>query len=122
MNIEEISEVYNIPLKQLQQFEENGFFDKQPMVEGKRVFPCEQLSLICILLKLQKLGMSMEEMKRYLKEEQQGEEHHVRCCLLKKQRSLRLEKIHDLQKDIDCLDYLLYELTTIEGKTDKQKK
>lgn len=114
MSIEEISEVYNIPLKQLHLLEENGFFDKQPMVEGSRIFQGEQLSLICILLKLHKLGMSIEEMKCYVKEEQEGHESCVRCHLLKKQRSFLLEQLHEVQKNIDCLDYLLYDLTKID--------
>ncbi|MCD7808900.1 MAG: hypothetical protein LUH02_06120 [Erysipelotrichaceae bacterium] len=37
-------------------------------------------------------------------------DYQRQTLLLKKQRYELLDKLHDKQKQIDCLDYLLYEL------------
>lgn len=40
----------------------------------------------------------------------QNNEHERKIMLLKQHRCQLLEKIHHAQKQIDCLDYLLYQL------------
>ncbi|MCD7892096.1 MAG: hypothetical protein LUG60_00210 [Erysipelotrichaceae bacterium] len=39
-----------------------------------------------------------------------NDDYQRQTLLLKKQRYELLDKLHDRQKQIDCLDYLLYEL------------
>ena len=42
--------------------------------------------------------------------------------LLKKHRGILLDKIHEDQKAIDCLDYLLYKKYTGKTKNEKRKE
>lgn len=114
MKIEEIRDHYHIPIEKLQAYEEEGFFDHIALQDGVRDFQDEDITLICKLLTLTKLGMKLDEIKEYRKEEAQGGKKR-RCKLLKKQRRQLMDTIHEKQKDIDCLDYLLYE---IEHSTD----
>lgn len=109
MKIEEIRNHYHIPIEKLQVFEAEGFFDHIALLDGERDFQDEDITLICKLLTLTKLGMKLDEIKEYRKEEAEGGKKK-RCKLLKKHRQQLMDAIHEKQKDIDCLDYLLYEI------------
>lgn len=109
MKIEEIRDFYNIPIETLQMFEQEGLFDAIAVQAGVREFCDCDIAFICRLLTLTRFGMKIEEIKEYLKEEASGGKEK-RCRLLRKQRANLLDMIHEKQKDIDCLDYLLYEI------------
>ena len=51
-------------------------------------------------------GCQLDMIQQFLEKEDQDE----RLILLKKQKCCLLEKLHMIQKQIDCLDYFIYTL------------
>lgn len=73
-----------------------------------------------LLRNLKDAGCDAETVERYLRLRQAGKVRE-QLRLLSKQRSLLLEKIHEEQRKIDSLDYLLHAVKT-KANTFKEKK
>lgn len=111
MTIDEIGAAYGISLAQLKGLEEQHLFDTLSLVNGKRRVGEQELPHVCNLMKLAKLGMDTQALCAYQKETLEDTSIQVRSRLLKRLRCHLLDQLHELQRDIDCLDYLLHELT-----------
>ncbi|ALR90799.1 MULTISPECIES: hypothetical protein [Clostridium] len=62
-----------------------------------------------LIQNLEDAGCSCEEIRDYLKYDKEGLDGN-KICLLIKQRKYLLDCIHETQKQLDCLDYLLYKV------------
>lgn len=58
---------------------------------------------------LKDAGCDHNTIREFLKDEQRYE-IDKQICILEKQRSITLDQLHDDQKRIDCIDYLIYQL------------
>ncbi|MEG0453618.1 MAG: hypothetical protein RR558_11175 [Coprobacillus sp.] len=66
-----------------------------------------QCQISDIIRNLEDAGCQKEMIEKFIKS---YNDNHIQnqLCLLKKQRCVLIEKIHQDQKQIDCLDYLIY--------------
>lgn len=62
-----------------------------------------------IVQNLEDAGCSKEVIDNYLKLENEGEVR-AKLTLLERHRRILLDKVHEDQKKIDCLDYLIYQV------------
>ena len=68
----------------------------------------ENQDLQCLLISnLKDAGCNSETIAAYLDSQDNIKK---RMFILKKQRCYLLDQLHGIQKEIDCLDYLLYSL------------
>ncbi|MCB6993126.1 MerR family transcriptional regulator [bacterium 210820-DFI.6.37] len=110
MTLEEVSRNYNIDTKKLILFEEkgltgcrdkNGFFD----------FRADDIQRISLILALQDIGMDIGDIRHYLSLCPKGDKSiEGRIRLLRKQRYRLLEEIHEKQKVLDSLDFMIYKM------------
>lgn len=68
-----------------------------------------------LIQNLEDAGCSSEEIRDYIQYDKEGLERN-KICLLIKQRKYLLNCIHETQKQLDCLDYLLYKVKVCKGK------
>ena len=70
---------------------------------------------ISLALSMEKAGFTLENIKDYINmsyhQDRYIEELNI---ILKKQRYILLEKLHEMQKNVDMIDYLIYSLKNKE--------
>lgn len=111
MKLEEINQRYEVSLDKLRKFEDAGFFHDAMTCGGCVEYHEEEIEALSCILSLDKLGMDMHTIQHYLCLKHQGDcTKNERKKILLKQREIILNDLHDKQKCIDCLDYLIYEL------------
>ena len=103
MTLNEASARFLIDIDKLKSYEENGLLG---------VNECSQTDIerIGLIYSLQKIGMGMEELKKYLDLADRGSENKAQQIrILKKQRCRLLEEIHEKQQSLDELDFMISE-------------
>lgn len=117
MNIKEVSEKFNINLVELENYENIGLFDDIKKVNGIREYEDRDIEKLSKIATLKKVGLELEDILRYMKLVEQGDfSKDERVRILNRKRQLILEEIHNKQKSIDCLDWLIYEINGCKGK------
>ena len=118
----EISKILNIPASTLRYYDKEGLL---PFVErsnsGIRKFKDNDIGWLKMIECLKKSGMSIKDIKTYLKLMMQGDDTiHERLELFQKQREVLQEQMASLQKTLDILDYKCWYYETAEkaGTTD----
>ncbi|MDE6724467.1 MAG: MerR family transcriptional regulator [Ruminiclostridium sp.] len=110
MTLNEASTRFQIDIDKLKSYEENGLFSHKILADGVSDYTQTDIRRIGLIHSLQKFGMCMEELKKYLglidgKPESKDEQIRI----LKKQRCRLLEEIHEKQQSLDELDYMISE-------------
>lgn len=111
MRIKEVSNKFNISINTLRYYEKIGLFDDVKRVNGVREYEDKDIRYLSMIINLKNTGLSNESILRYIElAKQDGISNIERIHILKQQRQKLLDEIHDKQKNLDCLDYLIYEL------------
>ncbi|TCK89094.1 hypothetical protein EDC19_2508 [Natranaerovirga hydrolytica] len=63
-----------------------------------------------LIQNLKDAGCAADFIQGFIKHYQQGETPEALRHDLSKQRRLILDKVHESQRQLDCLDYLIYQL------------
>ena len=122
MNIKEVSEKFNINLVELENYENIGLFDDIKKVNGIGEYEDRDIEKLSKIVTLKKVGLELEEILRYMKLVEQGDlSKDERVRILNRKRQLILEDIHNKQKSIDCLDWLIYEMNGCNSKAGEKK-
>lgn len=103
MKKEQLMKQCTISKKQINRYLEVG------LLEEETEDCCTQR--LGLIMSLEKLGFCMEDIKRYLSLSESKEDNKTQLiCLLSKYRKQTLETIHNDQKNLDQLDFMIYEL------------
>lgn len=112
MKINEFSNKFNITRTTLRYYEKIGLFDGVKRVNGIREYEDKDIKLLSMIITLKHTGLSNESILKYMELSKQGDiSSRERTHILKQQRMKLLDEIHDKQKHLDCLDYLIYDMT-----------
>ncbi|MDQ0362732.1 hypothetical protein [Breznakia pachnodae] len=104
MKKEQLMKQCTISKKQINRYIDCGVL-REDELEGS----CTQR--LGLIMSLEKLGFCMEDIKRYLSLLESKEDNKEQLiCLLSKYRKQTLETIHNDQKNLDQLDFMIYEL------------
>lgn len=111
MNIQEASSRFHISMEKIRFYEESGLLESQPSSDGTAQYTETELRRIGIIHSLLKAGFDLEMLKKYLRlldSEYSDKEQQVK--ILRKQRCILLNDIHDKQQSLDELDYMINEI------------
>jgi DNA-binding transcriptional MerR regulator len=104
MKKEQLMKQCTISKKQINRYLEFGLMKEDEIEKG-----CTQR--LGLIMSLEKLRFCMEDIKRYLSLLESEEDNKKQLiCLLSKYRKATLETIHNDQKNLDQLDFMIYEL------------
>lgn len=115
MTLEEACKRFSLDLEKLKGYEQEGFLK-----------PCsgdyteDEIRRVGLIHSLQKAGMEPESLKSYLDLEEdtlRGRREKIR--LLRKTRSCLLESIHEKQRSLDEIDYLIDGIRKNQGGNQK---
>lgn len=109
MTLEEASQRFCLSITRLRAYAGAGLL-AMPDSETQD-YSEEQIRRAATLQDLQKAGFTMDDLKRYVQaaaEGAGGQETQVR--MLRKQRNLLLDQVHEQQQCIDSLDYMIHRI------------
>lgn len=110
MTLNEASRRFHISMEKLKNYEENNLLEHQTLADGTFDYTETELRRVGLIHSLVKSGMDMETLKKYLRllnDETSSKEEQIR--ILRKQRYQLLDDIHDKQRTLDELDYVIRE-------------
>lgn len=111
MKTEEVSEKFNINIEELRYYESVGLLDDVKINDGIREYEDKDIKILSKVITLKNLELNISEISRYIKLMNLGlDGDNERIKILNKKRNILLDEIHDKQKNIDCLDYIIYEI------------
>ena len=111
MKIKEVSNKFNISMTTLRYYEKIGLFDDVKRVNGVREYEDNDIRYLSRIITLKNTGLSNDSILKYMELSKQGDiSNRERIYILKQQRQKLLDEIHYRQKNLDCLDYIIYEL------------
>ena len=85
--------------------------------EEKEWLECEE----ALIQNLKDAGCCKDTISKFVTCDKEKKEQQ-KLCLLTKYRACLLEEIHARQKQLDCLDYLIYKLKNKNGKDHKKER
>lgn len=110
MTLNEASKRFKISIEKLKSYEENGLLEHQTLADGTFDYTETELRRIGVIGSLLDSGMETEEIKRYLRlQNDKGSSREEQIRILRKQRCKLLDNIHDKQQVLDELDYMISE-------------
>ena len=111
MKIKEVSNKFNISMTTLRYYEKIGLFDDVKRVNGVREYEDNDIRYLSRIITLKNTGLSNDSILKYIELSKEGNiSNRERIYILKQQRQKLLDEIHHKQKNLDCLDYIIYEL------------
>lgn len=111
MKIKEMSDKFNISMTTLRYYEKIGLFDDVKRVNGVREYEDNDIRYLSMIITLKNVGLSNDSILKYIELSKQGDiSNRERIYILKQQRQKLLDEIHHKQKNLDCLDYIIYDL------------
>ncbi len=111
MKIKEVSDKFNISMTTLRYYEKIGLFDDVKMVNGVREYEDKDIRYLSMIITLKNAEFSNDSILKYVELSKQGDISNIeRIHILKQQRQKLLDEIHHKQKNLDCLDYIIYDL------------
>ena len=120
MKIKEVSDKFNISMTTLRYYEKIGLFDDVKRVNSVREYEDKDIRYLSMIITLKNAGLSNYSILKYIELSKQGDiSNRERIYILKQQRQKLLDEIHHKQKNLDCLDYLIYNLKKINNGTIK---
>lgn len=121
MKTEEVSEKFNINIEELRYYESVGLLDDVKINDGIREYEDKDIKILSKVITLKNLELNISEISRYIKLMNLGlDGDNERIKILNKKRNILLDEIHDKQKNIDCLDYIIYEIKKNQLREKKQ--
>jgi DNA-binding transcriptional MerR regulator len=116
VKIKEVSEKFNISVTTLRYYEKIGLFNDVIRVNGIREYEDKDIRHLSMIITLKNVGLCNDLILKYIEFSNQGDiSNGERIHLLKQQRQKLLDEIHHKQKNLDCLDYLIYGLKNNES-------
>lgn len=111
MKIKEVSEKFNISITALRYYEKIGLFDDVKRVNGIKEYEDKDIRSLSMIITLKNVGLSNDLILKYIELSKQGDiVNREKIHILRQQRQKLLDEIHHKQKNLDCLDYLIYKL------------
>lgn len=110
MDIQELSSKYYIDKKQVAKLETLGLLKEIPKKDGKRDFSVEDIVQLTEMIHLMNLGMNEENLIRYYQYQSN------QLDILEQLRISLTSQIHDFQKKLDDIDYMIYQRNGKERK------
>ncbi|WP_026889774.1 MerR family transcriptional regulator [Clostridium beijerinckii] len=111
MKIKEVSEKFNISITALRYYEKIGLLDDVKRVNGVREYEDKDIRHLSVIITLKNVGLSNDSILKYIELLNQGDIFNIeKIHILKEQRQKLLDEIHNNQKNLDCLDYLIYKM------------
>lgn len=111
MKIKEVSDKFNISMTTLRYYEKIGLLDDVQRINGVREYEDRDIRHLSMIITLKNVGLSNESILKYVELSKHGDISNIeRTHILKQQRQKLLDEIHHKQKNLDCLDYLIYKL------------
>ena len=111
MRIKEVSKRFNVSITALRYYEKVGLFEDVNRVNGIREYEDKDIERLSLILTLKNIGLSNETILKYIELNEQGAHtKKQQIQVLKLERQKLLDSIHNQQKNIDSLDYLIYQL------------
>lgn len=110
MNIEEVSNRFCIPKEKLLTYERYGLFDCHKQPDGQIDYCEESLEYISLIELLLKAGLDLEHIRQYLSglgSDKLSNEKSIKVLI--RQRYALLDDIHDKEKTLSKLDFLISE-------------
>lgn len=105
MTLKDAEKKFGLPYDVLDRYVSFGFIRKSTAAGEYRDEDFERLGLIDTLLSA---GFTPEETKKYLSLTENKGTDNQQIMMLKKQRRLLLDDIHDRQRALDRLDYMIW--------------
>ena len=116
MRIKEVSKRFNVSITALRYYEKVGLFEDVNRVNGIREYEDKDIERLSLILTLKNIGLSNETILKYIELNEQGAHtKKQQIQVLKLERQKLLDSIHNQQKNIDSLDYLIYQLKDKEN-------
>ena len=111
MRIKEVSKRFNVSITALRYYEKVGLFEDVNRVNGIREYEDKDIERLSLILTLKNIGLSNETILKYIELNEQGAHtKKQQIQVLKLERQKLLDSIHNQLKNIDSLDYLIYQL------------
>lgn len=111
MTITEASERYNIPIEILKEYERWGLCSEVKKVMGKWQYDDSDIEKLSMIMTLHDIGFTNNEVENYMRLVEEGTvTEKQRMKLLNDKRTSKLEEIHFCEKQLECMDYLRYEM------------
>lgn len=111
MKIKEVSDKFDISITVLRYYERIGLFDDVKRVNGIREYEDKDIRNLSVIITLKNAGFSNDSLLKYIELSKHGDiSNREKIHILKQQRQKLLDEIHSKQKNLDCLDYLIYKL------------
>lgn len=111
MKIKEVSEKFNISITALRYYEKIGLLDDVKRVNGVREYEDRDIRHLSVIITLKNVGLSNHSILGYIELSKQSDISNIeKIHILKEQRQKLLDEIHHNQKNLDCLDYLIYKM------------
>lgn len=112
MTIDEVSRNFQIPIKILKKYESWGGCGAVNKVIGDWQYDDQDLEKLSLIITLQEIGLDEKEVREYMMFLNRGEDtENERLRILQKKRVGLLDEIHFLEKKLEHLDYMRYEIT-----------
>ena len=111
MTIKEASERYNIPIEILQEYESWGLCNEVEKVMGSWHYDESDIERLSTIMTLHDIGFTNQEIEKYMRLLLKGKStEKERLKMLSKKRLGTLDEIHFMEKQLDRLDYLRFEI------------
>lgn len=111
MTIKEVSEKFNISMATLRYYEKIGLLDDVKKVNSIKEYEDKDIRDLSMIITLKNVGLSNESILEYIQLSKQDNISNMeKIHILRQQRQKLLDEIHHKQKNLDCLDYLIYKI------------
>lgn len=106
MTIKEVCEKYNVSADTLRYYEKEGLINPVPKVNGIRHYGEKELANIEFVMCMRGAGLPVDVLSKYIKLSRKGDSTaEERRNILIEQREILKEKIDDMQKAYERLNY-----------------
>lgn len=121
--MDEVSRRYQIPIKILKEYESWGGCNAVKEVMGDWQYDGKDLERLSLIMTLHDIGFVKEDIEEYMTLMIQGVgTNNKRLRILEKKRAMLLDEIHFQEKKLNHLDYLRYEIKSMEQNRKAVKK
>ena len=104
---DEVCKMFNVSKATLKSFENAGLFDDINVVDGDINYSDDDIERLSMIISLKKIGLKKDMIADFINSKNKN--NHL--SILKKQRQIILDNIHLQQKNLDIIDFLIYQLT-----------
>lgn len=117
MTIQEASDLYQIPMDILKEYESWGLCGAVKKVMGAWQYDDEDLERLSLIMTLHDIGFTTEEVETYMRltlERPSSERERLR--MLNRKRDDALDELHFRERQLQRLDYLRHEIQKTQAR------